>query len=147
MIDAKKLDEWQAACDAATPGPWTSCKENKQCLIDAGVYSSGIRLATMLNPLGKRSAKSFDMDANGELIALSRTALPEAIAEICRLRADAESVAEYSAQMDALLEHARKVLGRRDVHSVFEALDTLARELAEYKALGISPDMLRRGYR
>ena len=72
--------------NAATPAPWTTCHQNNNCLIDAGVYSNGIRLATTINPLGKRSPRSFDIDANADFIAEARTALPELIAEVRRLQ-------------------------------------------------------------
>lgn len=92
MIAPEILAQWDEVCAKAAPEPWTTCKKNPDYLIDAGVYSNGIRLATTINPLGERSSRSFDVDVNAVFIAAARTAVPELIAEVRRLGAELDKV-------------------------------------------------------
>lgn len=89
-------------------------------------------------------------------------ALPEAIAEIRRLQAENEKIREEyrnEACGDAIERLWQKIIIRRKPnygdweypgmayrHLKAEFME-IEQELAEYKALGLSPDMLRSGYR
>ena len=86
MIDDAKLTEWQALCDAATPGPWVN--PDGYCVR----HDSDERWLPVCFEWrccsGNEQVKSVGQGVDDmEFIAAARTALPEAIVEIMRLRA------------------------------------------------------------
>ena len=72
---------------AATLGPWEACKTDLRCLIEAGVYSNGIRIAGMIAPLRKLEQYR---DANAEFIAHARTDIPDLLREVKRQAGEIE---------------------------------------------------------
>lgn len=80
--------------EKSTKGPWTSCGDDPRCLIDAGVYANGIRIATEVSPI---KALRPERNANMEFAAHARTDLPDALDEIARLRAE---LADHDASFD-----------------------------------------------
>lgn len=80
------LDALQALCDAATPGPWTA--ERDAVYREPPAYGAWRQLARMC-----AHAENFTNEHrweewhNAAFIAAARTALPELIAEVRRLRA------------------------------------------------------------
>lgn len=88
----EQLAAWKRLAEAATPGEWT------QRLANDGTGDRGIKAPSKRNVIAECFA---DMDYDGEralsgckanaaFIAASRTALPALIAEVERLRAEAE---------------------------------------------------------
>lgn len=104
-----ELAAWQAATDAATPGPWEECPAYPQWPSANGYYQK--RAIFVRNAKeGRYSVGSIDTswgaaqntriftteqlswttlkqtEANAQFIALSRTAIPRLLAEVTRLR-------------------------------------------------------------
>jgi len=100
MITREKLAEWQALCEKATPGPWTTgYHEIKQyCGQNISTFEVGAEkdMCWIAKVQEHHSCiNTAEGNVNGEFIAASRTALPEAIAEIAKLRAILERSVEW----------------------------------------------------
>ena len=92
---------------AATLGPWEACKTDLRCLIEAGVYSNGIRIAGMIAPLRKLEQYR---DANAEFIAHARTDIPDLLREVKRQAGEiAQRKFAADRQADEILELRGKV--------------------------------------
>ena len=92
---------------AATLGPWEACKTDLRCLIEAGVYSNGIRIAGMIAPLRKLEQYR---DANAEFIAHARTDIPDLLREVKRQAGEiAQRKFAADRQADEILELRRAV--------------------------------------
>lgn len=97
-IDEKWLAEAQAVCDAATPGPWTAqMGEFGDTRLHGLVASDGADIVSIDDSgcyyAGETGGLSMK-GADAAFIALARTALPEALAELRRLRTIARGLAE-----------------------------------------------------
>ena len=80
-----RIKELRALCDAATPGPWMKERPN-------GVGSADDMICFI-------DISSFNRDQDAAFIAAARPALPEALAEIEKLRLDlTDAVAEIGRQ-------------------------------------------------
>lgn len=92
MITPEKLAEWEALADRATTGPWR--------LDDMGMFVFGpdhemiVSESVDENVLLRGVGGGLPMEENAQFIAASRTIVPEAIAEIRRLRAELAKVTE-----------------------------------------------------
>ncbi len=84
-MTAERIAELEVLCKAATPGPWATWHE----LGDRDFPESWHIRAPLDDSLVGCVAEVTDIDdvANAEFIAASRTALPEALAEVRRLTA------------------------------------------------------------
>ena len=102
-IDTAKL---LALANAATPGPWcvqgpwphATVYVNDAAMQDSGIEPTHVATMAALTPEGK----STTSDPDAAFIAAARTALPEALHEIDRLRsalAKASNLAESSIEM------------------------------------------------
>lgn len=80
----QKLTEWEALDKAATPGPWR--------LDGMGMFVFGPDMEMIVSESAEEkvilrgAGRGLPMEANAAFIAAARTALPEAIKEIRRLR-------------------------------------------------------------
>lgn len=116
---ASDLDRWQELCDKATPGPLVHVrKTNNGHEVRAPLPKMNWSLATeiwpgngtmlplAIEPWSRFTPLEYDqmVDANFELFAESRTALPACIAEIRRLREDIERLRLTDEEKDRLLE-------------------------------------------
>src|SRR5690349_19052472 len=79
-IRPDELDEWQAACDGATEGPWIARGEVVETEWGGPLNWGGD---------GEPTEASNKRDAR--FIALARTAVPRLIAEVRRLKAELRS--------------------------------------------------------
>ncbi len=95
LSELERLDGLEKA---ATPGPWTYLPETPRALIEAGVYSSGIRILGAIAPL-KRLAG--DKDANVQLTAALRSVAPGLIALVRCLLEEREYVIPSYEQTEA----------------------------------------------
>lgn len=95
MIDTAKLSAWKAAIDKATGGEWTQKREEfdshdamtnamERTLSHGGHVMHYIECEQAV--FSAVTGNGPTSKANAEFIALARTALPEALAEIERLR-------------------------------------------------------------
>ena len=80
MITKEKLKEWQSMCDAAHDGPWRYVSDKNHWVDNTAAW--GI--------CNCHSGPRAEQDAR--LIAASRTAMPDLIAEARRLRAANEKL-------------------------------------------------------
>lgn len=103
--DAARIAEARARCEAATDGPWVYVEDEDSI---KGPTESGAHIASMptvddfpcLDDEGpNHDAAAAEIAANNDFIAVARTALPEALDEIERLRAQ---VANLHADLDAM---------------------------------------------
>lgn len=105
MIPDAKLAEWTALAEAATPGPWEYNEESfkaeyfgtRRNYPDV-VAESGIDEYTRWDSL-----IDLPSEEDARFISASRTALPEAIAEIRELRAENERLRNDIARLDCVL--------------------------------------------
>lgn len=88
----ERIAELKALCDAATPGPW---RQDYERVIGNGEWIEDVATAVYTGPPRFHEQRFHD----AALIAAARTALPEALAEIERLRAQ---VAELEAEVEGL---------------------------------------------
>ena len=86
---ADELAAWQAACDAATPGPWSESFPGHSVLVN---QSGGRHIATLHWNEPSLLHKLAESDAI--FIALARTALPRLLARVAALTADNERMRE-----------------------------------------------------
>lgn len=84
MTDAD-LDEWQQLADAATAGPWDSNSFDGDPIESVWTVSHAIATANIDAPKFDFHAPQARHDA--AFIAVARTAVPQLIAEVRRLRA------------------------------------------------------------
>ena len=84
MIDDATLNEWQAVCDAATEGPWSTDKPPK----DRDGWAQGVVVAATERGQCVYCSGEHGVapEANRKFIALARTVVPHLIAEVRRLR-------------------------------------------------------------
>ena len=103
MITDKQLAEWQAACDAATEGPWAADDaDGSICAQVPGdddwetIIFASSRWGQGPDDFDEHLGESivFVGDGDAEFIAIARTALPEAIAEIRRRQDAARRILE-----------------------------------------------------
>ena len=89
MADELNLDEMQARCDAATKGPWTFTREatTEENDIPCWVLESALGLPDVLC---RYWATSFVGAKDAAFIAHARTDIPALIAEVRRLRREAQ---------------------------------------------------------
>jgi len=94
MIPNDLLDQWQALCDAATPGPWIAQRVGGMhmdgtpdaMIVEAQVEGIWERLLqTSIGPADRRQRA-----VNAEFAAVAREAIPALIAEVRRLRDEIE---------------------------------------------------------
>lgn len=78
MIDEKQLAEWEALANAASPGPWTT---NGKVVRQYSDETS--KVIAYIN-----SEDDHPWGDDALLVAAARTAVPELIAEVRRLRAE-----------------------------------------------------------
>ena len=90
MIDPTTLEQWQAVCDAATAGPWHCAMPACDCEEAIANEESSVEDDHTGCCVVDHAT---EIDAN--FIALARTALPQAIAEIRRLRAALRKYGEH----------------------------------------------------
>jgi len=86
VIDDATLNEWQAVCDAATEGPWSTDKPPK----DRDGWAQGVVVAATERGQCVYCSGEHGVapEANRKFIALARTVVPHLIAEVRRLRAE-----------------------------------------------------------
>lgn len=109
MITDEQLAEWRALCDKATPGPWRP---------ERTICGNGERLYRVKYPAhGLNEGASFEIahlvtteggleqqGHDARLVATARTAMPQLLEEVERLRAEVERMEElyYDALSDAV---------------------------------------------
>jgi hypothetical protein len=124
-VTPERIAELWALCDAATPGPWTF-----ECL-DAGSDEDDASGGCWQVPEPLVTASSEGDYLNGRnawFIAAARTALPEALDEIERLRADLrDAVSAREVEHEVMLVQAGRLQNLR------ADLDAMRTELIEAK--------------
>lgn len=91
-VTAERLSEIAALCEAATPGPW---RQDCQIRVVAGPDSNPTDIIDYDHALHGEPPSASEI-ADLAFIAASRTAIPELLAEITRLRADLDHASTYS---------------------------------------------------
>ena len=97
----KELSRLEEICEKAIPGPWVFDKENSGLSFDLGwgLYSEPDPDSISVRPtVAHISYETGAYTAN--FIAISRTALPKALAEIRMLRTALECIATYPPDRD-----------------------------------------------
>lgn len=96
----EELDRLERLADGATPGPWDD--RHRGCLRIPIIAPHPARDADWRLIADVRSA-GREREANAAFIAAARTAVPELIAEVRRLRAQIEGHCERIAKQNELL--------------------------------------------
>ena len=91
-----ELDAMQARCDAATPGPWRLIGDSFDPPEWFVVTEDGCEV--ILGP-----TDAMPVNSNAEFIAHARTDTPRLIAEVRRLRAEADELFSALTGLEALL--------------------------------------------
>ena len=91
----ERINELRALCDAASPGPWRaySCDDlpRSACAIRSAEFDAQRDGdGDVVRDTNRDECHHMMTRADAELIAAARTALPEALDEIERLRADVD---------------------------------------------------------
>lgn len=89
-MNQRRINELRALCEAATLGPWFEG--------DLGIYFD----ATAIGGIGNHNVMALKQ--NRPLIAAARTALPEALDEIERLRNEIDDLDMYITELETELE-------------------------------------------
>lgn len=100
-MDDARLDSLQSLADAATPGPWRDDNPDDSYCMNMYVVMPASEpepndedelnkaiCVTLLQTKARIGGTSVRWDANARFIAAARTAVPELIAEVRRLRAE-----------------------------------------------------------
>ncbi len=96
----EEFDAIEALAKAATPGPWTAVRDGVRCR-DARMPGQSFRLLTL---------SSFEMSQSDlAFVAAARTDVPELVAEVRRLKANA--VENHRALLARILALAEEVRG------------------------------------
>ncbi len=105
----ERKQELRAACEAATKEPWFAW------MSPSDVHEVNTGLAG--NPVICKVGKSTQAEANADFIALARSALPEAMAEIERLQAElTDMTAERDSETRWAKHYHDKWIEARDAH-------------------------------
>jgi hypothetical protein len=119
MITQQRLDEIKARCEAATPGPWKHRDPPEVQIPDPNwerheIVDESLKLVAQTHyPTTEwKCARNEEMERNGPFIAAARTDIPDLLAEVERLRAEAAEmqlrIQEQDAELDELID---EVLG------------------------------------
>lgn len=111
MLSADEIDNLCKLEKAATPGPWVATDEPDAAPRTKVALESGREVAScwwLTDPVAGHGR------ADAAMIAAMRTALPELLAEVRRLR-----------EVDANMVHVRWLMERFDAHTVEELCATL----------------------
>lgn len=125
-ITAARLQEIAALCEAATPGPWSA---GPHCeTVDGPSWPvCTIAYDDERRPVLDELDPGQHVHQDARLIAASRTAIPELLAEIARLQSDLDHTTAHDG------DHLSKA-SRRMVDTVMDERDALRLEVARLNA-------------
>ena len=138
-----ELARWRALADAATPGPWT---HEGTGVITASVAGRGRQLASMTGQVatyGDLTRPAHEIrDANAELTAAAREAIPRLLDEVARLRAMTLAVSVDRDTLESERDDARREAEtlRSQLESARDLHTRMMHEIHE--AAGVRPDGL-----
>ena len=90
----ERIKQLRELCEKATPGPWEQCKDDPWCVWVMNGDKDGFNLLA--------ECGWIDNDWNAAFIAAARTAVPELLDEVERLRRGIDRALEQIEQTDII---------------------------------------------